>query len=444
MSPGLTRRLAENFSWPLILATLGLMACGLINLYSATSTPTGEMSHNFLKQVIFAAIGLVGLGIFFVFDYRNLKSLVWPLFILSIILLVAVKFFGVKAGGAQRWLPFGPFRFQPSELAKIALILLLAQVLAKKEHPTGLDFKDLLWPLPLILGPFFLILKQPDLGTALHLILSVAPIFFLAKLRLRVIITLVSLVAAMSAWIFFLGGQQFLLDRGLIKPYQLDRVRYYFTPKAKPTDEGWQIIQAENAIGGGQILGQGFQEGTQQKYGFLPARETDFAFAALAEEWGFVGASVIIFLFFCLFWAALNIVKRGSESFGAYLAIGLTSLIFWQMAINIAMVVGLFPVVGIPLPFISYGGSALFASLLAVAIIANIGLNRYVFQDEAIKQNPQVWAKGVTAPKEPATEPIRRLAPPNPDEPEPYPDHRLPRRQVWLKYLRKPERPFFE
>ncbi|MDR1872692.1 MAG: rod shape-determining protein RodA [Deltaproteobacteria bacterium] len=435
-------RVKENFSLPLALAPLALIAIGLINLYSVSSGvgDSFESSH-FTKQLGFATLGIVGLTFIFLFDYRRVKTIAWALFVISIILLVMVRFFGVHAGGATRWLPLGPFRFQPSELTKVSLVFLLAHWFAKRSYPQGLDFKDLIFPLIFALIPFVLILKQPDLGTALHLLLTVTPLFFFVRLRPRVLVALVSLLLTATVWIFCLGGQNFLLERKIIKPYHLDRFKYYLAPEESPNDQGWQIIQAKSAIGSGQILGQGFREGSQQKYGFLPAPETDFAFAALAEEWGFVGASLILLLFFSLFWSALGVVRRSGESFGAYLTVGLISLIFWQMTINIAMVLGIFPVVGIPLPFISYGGSSLFISLLSVAVIANVGLNRYVFQEEAVKPNPEVWERGVTQPKPPVAEPVRRLAPLNPDEPEPYPDHRLPHREPWLKFLVKTFRP---
>ncbi|MDR1085692.1 MAG: rod shape-determining protein RodA [Deltaproteobacteria bacterium] len=437
----LDHRFRENFNWPLLFTALGLIASGLINLYSTSGANQAEefSSTPFAKQMIFSLVGLTGLLSFFFFDYRKLKSLAWPLFGLSLFLLIAVKFYGITAGGATRWLPFGPFRFQPSELTKLSVVLLLSFFLSRRHYPRGLDFKDLVRPLVILTLPFVLILKQPDMGTALHLILTVCPLFFFIKFRPRVLITVISLIAAGVVWITCLGGQQFLLKHNFIKPYHLARYRYYMSPEESPTGQGWQIIQAKSAIGSGQIFGQGFQEGSQQRYGFLPAPETDFAFAALAEEWGFVGASFILLLFFGLIWSALNVVRASGENFGAYLALGLTSLIFWQMTINLAMVVGLFPVVGIPLPFISYGGSSLIINLMAITVIANIGLNRYFFQEESIRQNPRIWQEGVTEPKQ-GLNPVRRLAPPNPEEPEPYPEHRLPHRKPWLKYLRNPDK----
>jgi rod shape determining protein RodA len=437
-------RLWENYRWPLVLPVLGLMICGLINLYSTSGANTAPDLWNtpFLKQLIFSAAGLAGLAALSLLDYRQLRLIAWPLFGVCLILLLAVKFYGIQAGGATRWLPLGPFRFQPSELAKISLVLVLSLWLSRHPAPKGLDFLDLLVPLALIGVPFALILKQPDMGTALHIILTAAPLFLLARLRRRVILTALILLAAGTAWIVFLGGQDFLLKHEIIKPYHLARYRYYINPQKAPTGQGWQIIQSKNAIGSGQFFGQGFQEGSQQRYGFLPAPETDFAFAALAEEWGFAGAGFVILLYLILFWTALGVIRSCGESFGAYAALGLTSLIFWQTAINLAMVVDLFPVVGIPLPFISYGGSSLIISLGAAAVIANIGLNRYFFQDEAIRQNPSLWQEGRSLPQ-PGVHPVRRLAPLNPEEPEPYPEHRLPHRKPWLKhirYLRTPDR----
>ncbi|MDR0549919.1 MAG: rod shape-determining protein RodA [Deltaproteobacteria bacterium] len=435
-------RLAENLRWPLLVSALLLIGAGLVTLYSTSGLGREVASNHFAKQMAFATLGVIGLCVFFFFDYRRLKIIAWPLFGVCIILLIAVKFVGITAGGAQRWLPLGPFRFQPSELTKVGLVLILAHLFARRSELKPLGFKDLGLPLLLILTPFVFILKQPDLGTAIHLLLTVSPIFLFVGLRKRVILTIIGLGAAAIIWIFFLGGQEFLLQREVIKPYHLARFRFFLAPKAAPTEQGWQIIQAESAIGSGQVFGQGFLEGSQHRYGFLPAPETDFAFAALAEEWGFVGASATLLLFFCLFCSALGVVRHSGEPFGAYLALGLISLIFWQMTINLAMVLGLFPVVGIPLPFISYGGSSLLTSLLAIGVLTNIGLNRFVFQDETVKPNPLVWEKA-SPPKVPSLAPVRRLGPPNPNEPEPYPDHRLTHREPWLKYRRKPFLPFF-
>lgn len=438
----LDRRLLENFSWPLMLAMLGLCVCGLLNLYSISSGGVfiGEGSW-FLRQSIFLGMGLVGLALLLLLDYQYLKKIIWTVYFLNILVLISLFFVGVTVNGSTRWLDLGLFRFQPSETIKVVTVLVLAAWLAKRDLSLGLDFKDLIVPCFIIFVPFALIHHQPDLGTALHLLFTCVPVLFVSRFRLRLLLSLVLAGVLLSGIVISLlasGSWTILLEKGLIKQHQVTRIVSFFDPSSDPSGAGWQVLQAQNAVGGGQLLGRGYMEGSQHKYGFLPEAETDFAFAALAEEWGFAGSILVLALFLCLLSSGLALARKSKDRFGSLIALGLTVMMFWQVVINVGMITGLLPVVGIPLPFISYGGSSLIVTLVAVALILNVGMRRYMFQEESIRENPLVWDKEMAEGMPVVvTFPVRRLAKDTPFNPELHPHYRLPHIRPWAKYLRK-------
>ncbi|MDR2404839.1 MAG: rod shape-determining protein RodA [Deltaproteobacteria bacterium] len=437
----LDRRLLENFSWPLILSMLALVAIGLINLYSVslgTSIQGQDNTQEFIKQLSFFGIGLVCSLLILFFDYGLLQKVSIYIYVLGIGLLLLVELIGHTAGGATRWLFIGPLRFQPSEFVKPMLVVVLAAYFSRKEiAKNGLTILGFIPPLILIGIPFGFIIMQPDLGTSGLLLFTVFPLFLFVRLRKSLILTTVGLLAASIIWMTCLGGFQFLQEKEIIRGYQLERVFTHKNPEDDHNGKGWQIIQSKSAIGSGKILGRGFHGGTQQKYGFLPAPKTDFAFSALSEEWGFLGATIVLSLFYCLFTAAFGIIRRSKDTFGKLLTLGLTSLIFWQMLINILMVTGLFPVVGIPLPFVSYGGTSLLVTMVAVAIIANVGMRRYLFQDDPVIENPKVWQKNKAVELKESIPLTRRLKPYDPTDPDIFPEYRLPHQRPWLKYLNR-------
>ena len=439
---GLDHRLLENFSWPLLFSMLGLCACGLLNLYSVSSHANFiEEWSWFLRQCAYLGAGLGGLALVLLIDYQHLKKLIWPAYGLGILCLVAVFFVGIKINGATRWLDLGFFRFQPSEAVKIVVVIALAAWFAKRDISDGLGFKDLVVPSILVLLPFVLINKQPDLGTALHLIATCVPLFLVFRLRTHVLLTMIALAALGLGLVVAVtagGSWQTLQDKGFIKEHQVKRIQTFLDPGKAPQGDGWQILQSRNAIGGGQIFGRGYMAGTQHRNGFLPEAETDFAFAALAEEWGFVGCIVVLSLFLCLLSSGLSLARRSRDRFGSLIALGLTSFLFWQVVINVGMVTGLLPVVGIPLPFISYGGTSLLVTVMAVALILNIGMRRYLFQDEPVRENPFIWQHGADEEERIiVTVPVRRLAADTPFNPELHPRSRLPHVRPWAKYLKK-------
>ncbi|UQZ89228.1 rod shape-determining protein RodA [Deltaproteobacteria bacterium Smac51] len=437
----LDHRLLENFSWPLLFSMLILCLCGLVNLYSVSLSYQFSDWSWFFRQSAFFGVALVGMLVIILIDYQYLKRLIWPIYLIGIISLVAVLTMGTHINGATRWLDLGFMRFQPSESVKVIVVVALAAWFAKRDLSQGLGFKELVVPLIIIAIPLGLIHKQPDLGTTLHILATCFPMFLIFRFRPHLIVSVLMiglLTIGLAASIFASGSWQILLDKGIIKPYQVERIETMFDPEKDPSRNGWQTLQSRNAVGGGQLFGRGFMQGPQHLNGFLPEAETDFAFAALAEEWGFVGSLVVLAMFLCLMTSGLLVARRSKDRFGSMIVLGLTSLLFWQVVINIGMVIGLLPVVGIPLPFISYGGTSLVVTIAAVGLMLNVGMRRYMFQDEAVRENPNVWRQ---EPEEEhqglPTAPVRRLSEDTPFNPELHPRHRLPHVRPWAKYLHR-------
>jgi rod shape determining protein RodA len=433
----LDSRLKENFNWRLVLCLGGLVLFGLVNLFSVSGGDAGASSA-FTRQAVFGGVGLLAIVAAMCFDYRALRQLAWPLLGIGLLALLAVLVCGVKVNGATRWLDLGGIRWQPSEMAKFAAIIALAAWLSRKEYKDGLGFKDLVVPGLIVSVPCALIGKQPDVGTALHLFLSSLALIIFRRPKPRVVITAVILAAAAGTWLFSLDGLDWLVEKNIIKRYHISRYDTFLSPEKDPNGKGWQIIQSKSAIGSGQIKGRGFMSGSQQKFGFLPAAETDFAFAALSEEWGFLGAITLLGLILALLLTMLGVAARSGDKFGAMLALGMASVLFWQAFINVAMCMGLFPVVGIPLPFISYGGTSLVMSMMAVGLTINVGMRRYHFLDRPIQATSKIWVEAQTAAEaaDPAPR-IRRLAPYDPKEPEFHPAYRMPHSRPWVKHLIK-------
>jgi rod shape determining protein RodA len=363
------RRLIQNFDWVFLGLVLILVGLGIMNLYSASSGFTGGGGPVYIKQAYMLVMGLAAMLVTLFFDYHHLERSAYLLYAFGLGLLVLVFLTGRSISGTQRWLDLGLFSFQPSELVKIFTIIILARYFSRREYPEGLSLKDLALPVLLMGVPFFLILKQPDLGTALHLAIACVSIIFLLKVRWYVLLLLSAFTALALPFIW-----------SFLKSYQKERIMSFLDPSRDPQGAGYHIIQSKIAVGSGHLWGKGFMEGTQSHLRFLPERHTDFAFSVLAEEWGFVGSMVILVLFFLLIIAGLRIVSRSQDRFGAVLGLGLVALIFWQFFFNVCMVLGLIPVVGIPLPFISYGGTSLVTLFIAVGLLLNINMRRFMFQ----------------------------------------------------------------
>lgn len=362
------RRLIENFDWGFIILILLIGSIGLVILYSALSAghDTGVVHILFKKQIIWMGTGFIIMMITLLIDFRNLDQLNLFIYALCVGLLISVILFGQVGGGSRRWLLIGFFRIQPSELMKIALIISLSSVYATSASQTGLNFRKLIKPGILCTIPFVLIVKQPDLGTGLLLLLIAGSITLFVKLERKVFFTLSGVCFAAVPLVWF----------GL-KEYQKLRILTFLNPDRDPLGAGYHIIQSKIAIGSGMLTGKGFLKGTQSALSFLPEQHTDFIASVLAEEWGLAGCSVLLILYFFLLLWGLNIAYNCRNMFGSILAFGVTTMIFWQIFINIGMVMGLMPVVGVPLPLVSYGGSSVITNMMGFGILLNISMQKF-------------------------------------------------------------------
>lgn len=361
-------RILENFDRPLFGTVLLLCAIGLMTIYSSSYLNQMEI---FYRQLVFMSAGL-GLALLISFlDYRLFERLAIPSYVIALVLLILVPFIGTKAGGAQRWLHLGPFILQPSEPAKIAVVLCLARFYSREKVnlQAGYGLRDL-WPVVLIAGvPMLLIFKQPNLGTTLLVAFTAFTIVFLCNLKLKSLFILITagLIGAPLAY-------QFLLH-----DYQRTRVKTFLNPQSDPLGEGYHTIQSMISTGSGQIFGKGYLKGTQSKLEFLPEHHTDFVFSVFAEEWGFFGSMIVMALYIILIFLGVDVVRKSKDKFGAVLAMGCLSIIGWQVIVNTGMELGLLPVVGVTLPFFSYGGSSIITTMIAVGILLSVAARRHIF-----------------------------------------------------------------
>ena len=362
------RRLIHHFDWVMLLMLVLVSAMALTNLYSSTWNGTGTVSSVLLKQAYLFGAGLVMIFALMAIDYGELATFGYILYIGIVLLLLYTNFFvHTTINGSQRWINLGFFRLQPSEPAKLVLVLVLAACYSRKEVEGGYRLRDLIMPAVLTAVPFVLILIQPDLGTALMLGILFVSMTVFVKLRWSTI----GILGALGAAAGFVGW------KFLLKDYQRRRIETFLNPEGDPMNHGYQIMQSKIAVGSGRVFGKGFMEGTQGHLHFLPERHTDFAFSVWGEEWGFVGALFFLSCYFFLLLWGINIAMTARDKFGVILAFGLVMLIFWQAVINLFMIMGFLPVVGIPLPLFSYGGSSLLTTLLAVGILMNIRMRRF-------------------------------------------------------------------
>ncbi|MFH1116219.1 MAG: rod shape-determining protein RodA [Pseudomonadota bacterium] len=363
---------ATRFEWPLILVSLMLAAIGLCLIFGAV-TPMGDVGMSFvLRQITWCSLGLILMAAFLLSDYRFLER--WAIwFYLGIVAaLIVVWGLGRVTAGSRRWMDLGLMRFQPSEFAKLAVVIILAKVYQDVAGKRALQLRELIRPLILTAIPVFLVIIQPDLGTGGVIALIALSMTLFVGIENRALLWLGALTAG-AIPLFWLAGDHLLLG------YQKRRLLTFINPEYDPLGSGYHIIQSQIAIGSGGFLGKGYLQGTQNQLMFLPAKHTDFVFSILGEEWGFVGCATVLVLFSLLFLRGMAVVGKSRDSFGALTAFGCTIIIFWHMAINIGMVMGLVPVVGVPLSFLSYGGSSLLSSFMIIAILVNVSMRRYTF-----------------------------------------------------------------
>ena len=363
------RRLISNFDWTLFAVCLIVSILGIINLLSAGSF---SLNHNatpyYLKQLCWLLVGLFLFLFIVLIDYQSIARHAYLFHCISLILLLCALFWGGQSVGANRWLQLGGLSFQPSELAKITLILFLSQYFSGLNVSTSYRFQDFSLPTLITIITIILIFVEPDLGTSVLIVLVFISFIFFLHFGFRYIMVFIvsGIILLPSVWLF-------------LEDYQKRRIFAFLNPGKDSLRAGYQAIQSKIAIGSGMLFGKGFLSGTQSQLRFLPEQHTDFIFSVLAEEWGFVGAVLVILFFFLIFSKGLKIASLSRDRLGSFISIGLTLIIFWQMFINIGMVIGILPIVGITLPFLSYGGSSLVSTWVIISLLLNIRMRKLLF-----------------------------------------------------------------
>lgn len=345
----------------LFIVSVVMAAVGLLALYSITQ---GKPSHaEFIKQLIFFAIGTMGMGAVAYLDFRvlNHTQIIFFLYVISSILLAAVFFFGTEIRGVSQWFRIGPVSYQPVEFAKITSILFLAKYFSMR-HIEIARLRHIFVSGLYMLFPVALLLLQPDLGSIAIFIILWVGTMIIAGIRIKhlALLTGMGILIAVLAWTF------------ILKDYQKDRILTFLNPVRDPLGSSYNISQSMIAIGSGGIWGKGLGMGTQSQEGFLPESTTDFIFAAIAEELGLVGALFLLFLFGIFFWRLFHISTEAQNNFGRFIVVGISLVFISEIFINIGMTMGLFPVTGIPLPLVSYGGSALITSFIMLGLVQSI------------------------------------------------------------------------
>jgi len=394
---------------PLLFSVLGLVAIGLATVYSATSIP-GAHQGLWTRQLAWAGVAFLAAWIAAGIHYRAYDALAWPLYGISLALLVLVLGIGTSAYGAKRWLDFGALKFQPSELAKIATVIVLARVL---DNP-NLNLRRVRWWLPpmiLTLVPFLLVLREPDLGTSLSFPVILIAMYYWAGMPLSTLV--LGLSPALNLVLFFATGSLWwfaaILTAALaaIRPrlavlvlvvgvngalaavlpqawnhlhdYQRQRIETFLNPGQDPHGAGYQIIQSKIAMGSGGVTGKGYLKGSQKALAFLPMRHTDFIFSVVGEELGLVGTLIVVILYGVLLLRGMRVATEARNGFGSLMVVGLVAAFFYHVAVNILMTIGWAPVTGLPLPLLSYGGTALIVNGLEIGLIMNVAMRRTEF-----------------------------------------------------------------
>jgi rod shape determining protein RodA len=360
-TPSLGNKLRQ-IRWGMVVVLACVVGIGIAMLYSAAN---GSFQPWASRQLVRFAAGLIlMLGVACV-DIRFWLRYAYAIYGIALVLLVWVDVAGVAGMGAQRWVGIGPITIQPSEVMKVSLVVVLARYFHGLSAEDAGRILPLLWPLILVVVPVLLVLKQPDLGTAVMLLLAAGAVFFLAGVRV---------------WMFgvALAGAGGILPVAWthLKDYQRDRILTFLNPDSDPLGAGYHILQSKIALGSGGLFGRGFLQGTQSHLNFLPEKQTDFIFTMLAEEWGLIGGVVLLTLYLTLVAYGYGIGLRSRSQFGRILALGLTTMFFLYIFINVAMVMGLVPVVGVPLPLISYGGTAMVTLLVAFGMVLGVYIHR--------------------------------------------------------------------
>lgn len=422
MKPFYSKRFIKHFDWSLFFVSIIILSIGLLSIYSSTKTK-GASHGDFYKQLAFVIPALIACFVATLYDYSKLKNYVKFIYWSNIALLGFVLFAGHSAYGAQRWIIIAGITIQPSELAKIAIIITLADFLVRKPPNT---MKDLLPVFIHVLIPTLLIFKQPDLGTSLSLIAITFGMLYAAELSILVLLIIISpaisavlylinfplwilyLIFILGLIIFFIFNNRAIISKSgfkqkfgfhyigyllilliniggglltsfvwsILKDYQKQRILVFLNPEADPLGAGYNIAQSQIAIGSGGLFGKGLLHGTQTQLNFVPFQHTDFVFSVICEEFGFIGSLYILLLFFYLIWRGLSIASKSSDQFGRLMATGIISMFVFHIFVNVGMISGILPAKGLPLPLMSYGGTFLVITMFSVGLLESIAIRQ--------------------------------------------------------------------
>ena len=353
-----------KLDWTLLFSVALLLIIGLLILYGVSLGESGAGLGNFKKQLISAFIGIVLMFSIAFFDYRSLNFFSTKLYFAMLLVLVLVLFFGTEIRGTTGWIGLGAFNIQPVEVAKLVMIIFLASFFSKKKSQLSIIVR-IITSIILVFVPIFLIIKQPDFGSAMIIIFSWAVILSVSGISRKnlIVLILVGLVLSYASWF-------------VLRPYQKERLVNFVNPYNDPRGSGYNVIQSMVAVGSGGIVGKGLGHGSQSQLNFLPEKHTDFIFAVVAEELGFLGAATVLFLLGLVLYRIKETARFASDNFGYLLAIGVMVAFFSQSLVNIGMNIGIMPVAGVPLPLLSYGGSSLVAVLASIGVVQSVYSHR--------------------------------------------------------------------
>jgi rod shape determining protein RodA len=363
-------REAQHINWTFLVIVFALILIGVVNLYSALHIWGESGNVNLVwMQIAWISVGSAFLAALAFSDYRVLERLGYPIYIITIGLLAATLFSAPDTSGHKSWLKIGGLGIQPSEFAKISTLIVLARYFANNPNPEGFNFIELIKPAIVTMIPLGLVVVQGDLGSAMFFVLILVSFAWFGKVK-KIVIVAVAIAAIASA---FFGYNYVLSD------YQKARITTFTNPNYDVKGSGYHMMQSRIAIGSGKVWGKGYLKGNINKLRYLPEKHTDFVFPVLAEEWGFAGCMVTLALYFALLSIIVEIAEHARDRFGIFTAFGIGAYIFWQMVINLGGVLGLMPLTGVTLPFLSYGGSSTISLLAAIGILVAISRKRFVF-----------------------------------------------------------------
>jgi rod shape determining protein RodA len=364
---GALGRVRDHFDWTLFISVAALAVIGVINLYSATSVARGTHAEDYIQQIYWLVGGGILATVVAAIDYRHYERLGYALYAAGVIMLLLVFILGREIRGSSRWIYIGAYSFQPSEFMKLFLVIALAKYLHDDPKSEGRTLKDLVAPTLIAAIPTTLVLLQPDLGTALILVLVFVSICTLTRVQGKSLLWL-GVAAGTLATVFWSYG---------LRGYQNERINAWLNPNENILGYNWDPHQARIAVGNGGWIGQGFMKGSQNQFLFLHEQHSDFPFPVFAEEWGFTGSMALVALYgFLVLWC-LRVASSAKDRFGAVLAVGVGSIVFWHAVFNLGMATGLLPVVGVTLPLFSYGGSSAMTVLMGVGLVMNVSMRRF-------------------------------------------------------------------